>query len=88
MVVLNAEVGKKTATSSEAFVYRHRGSMAYVGGWKAVVDFEKSKQNGLVGWMIWRAAYMTMAESWRNKIKIPTYWILTWLLGREISRFQ
>ena len=70
------------------FQYQHRGSMAYVGSNKAVVDFDKGKQRkGTLGWIIWRGAYMGMATSLRNKIKIPTYWLLTWLSGRELSRF-
>jgi NADH dehydrogenase FAD-containing subunit len=72
----------------EPFKYNHKGSMAYIGGWKAVVDMQKSNHKGMLGWFIWRSAYMSMASSWRNKIKIPTYWALTWLLGREISKIQ
>lgn len=82
----NREIDLKTPP--EPFEYRHRGSMAYIGENKAVVDFDNSKtKKGTIGWLIWRGAYMTMAESIRNKIKIPTYWALTWFLGRETSRF-
>lgn len=75
----------------QPFKYTHRGSMAYVGGWKAIVDqfggMESNHQLGTAAWLIWRAAYVSMADSLRNKVKIPTYWLLTWLLGRETSRF-
>jgi NADH dehydrogenase FAD-containing subunit len=73
-----------------AFKYAHKGSMAYVGGWKAIVDQlggGQQRQIGTLAWLIWRGAYMSMADSWRNRIKIPTYWLLTWLSGRETSRF-
>ena len=64
--------------ADEKFVYKHQGSMAYVGDWKAVVDFGKesssSPRSGRLGWLIWRTAYMSMAESARNKLKIPIYW--------------
>ncbi|KAI3638096.1 hypothetical protein MIR68_003707 [Amoeboaphelidium protococcarum] len=71
------------------FEYNHRGSMAYVGGHKAVVQMNKGQlQSGTLGWLIWRGAYVGMANSLRNKIKISTYWMLTWLFGREISHFN
>ena len=77
-----------TANVTPAFTYRHRGAMAYIGSNKAVVDFDNAKtKKGTLGWLIWRGAYVSMAESLRNKIKIPTYWALTWFLGRETSRF-
>lgn len=82
------QLAKRKNYSMHHFVYRHRGSMAYLGGWRAVVDMKKgSAQRGLLGWMIWRTAYVSMADSLRNKIKIPVYWGLTWLVGRETSRF-
>jgi NADH dehydrogenase FAD-containing subunit len=77
------------STAAAPFEYRHKGSMAYVGGWKAVVEMESGVQRkGKLGWMIWRGAYLSMADSWRNRVKIPTYWVLTWLMGRELSRFN
>ena len=76
-----------SATGGE-FRYKHKGSMAYLGDRSAVVDLGSGKSStGTLGWIIWRTAYMSMAESLRNKIKIPTYWILTSILGRETSRF-
>jgi NADH dehydrogenase FAD-containing subunit len=83
----------RTALNSEksnGFVYRYAGSMAYIGGWRAIADIPFSdrsvKQRGWVAWLFWRSAYFSMAVSIRNKILIPMYWFLTWAFGRDISK--
>ena len=79
------------ANAYKPFVYHHHGSMAYLGGWRAVFDYrnlpERSRQ-GPLAWFLWRSAYLTMTVSYKNRILIPMFWFLTWVFGREISRFQ
>ncbi|KAI7740950.1 hypothetical protein M8C21_027201 [Ambrosia artemisiifolia] len=47
------------------FVYKHLGSMATVGSYKALVDLRQSKEAkglsiaGFTSWFIWRSAYLT-----------------------------
>ncbi|KAL5975019.1 Internal alternative NAD(P)H-ubiquinone oxidoreductase A1, mitochondrial [Asimina triloba] len=47
------------------FVYKHLGSMATVGSYKALVDLRQSKEAkglalaGFVSWLVWRSAYLT-----------------------------
>jgi len=70
------------------FVYRHRGAMAYIGDWNALIDSPTHfKGTGRFAWVIWRSSYLTMTVSWRNKILIPAYWFMTWAFGRDTSRF-
>ncbi|KAJ1926438.1 hypothetical protein IWQ60_003784 [Tieghemiomyces parasiticus] len=97
-----------TVDDEQPFTYRHLGSMAYLGGWKAIVDLQKpgapasapkrtAGGNGLrladyigegrLAWLFWRTSYFTMSVSPKNKILIPVYWFLTWVFGRDISRF-
>ncbi|GJR95465.1 internal alternative NAD(P)H-ubiquinone oxidoreductase A2, mitochondrial-like protein [Tanacetum coccineum] len=53
----------------EAFVYKHLGSMATVGSYKALVDLRQSKEAkglsiaGFASWFIWRSAYLTRVSS-------------------------
>ncbi|KAK1371030.1 NAD(P)H dehydrogenase B2 [Heracleum sosnowskyi] len=60
----------------DSFVYKHLGSMATVGRYKAFVDLRQSKATkGLsmaefVSWIIWRSAYLTRLVSWRNRLSI------------------
>ncbi|XP_078180392.1 internal alternative NAD(P)H-ubiquinone oxidoreductase A2, mitochondrial-like [Carex rostrata] len=76
----------------EPFVYKHLGSMATVGRYKALVDLRQSKEAkgisiaGFVSWFIWRSAYLTRVMSWRNRLYVAINWLTTFLFGRDISR--
>lgn len=74
------------------FVYKHMGSMATVGRYKALVDLRQSKEGkgvslaGFVSWFIWRSAYLTRVISWRNRFYVAINWLTTFVFGRDISR--
>lgn len=74
------------------FVYRHLGSMATIGRYKALVDLRKSKEEkgislaGFTSWFIWRSAYLTRVISWRNRFYVAVNWLTTFVFGRDISR--
>lgn len=76
----------------DPFVYRHLGSMATVGRYKALVDLRQSKESkglsltGFVSWFIWRSAYLTRVVSWRNRFYVAINWATTFVFGRDISR--
>ncbi|KAF8610270.1 putative pyridine nucleotide-disulfide oxidoreductase, partial [Ceratobasidium sp. AG-I] len=69
------------------FVFRNFGALAYLGGWRAIMQGENQNIKGWAAWVIWRGAYLTKSVSWRNKILIPTLWMINWVFGRDISRF-
>ncbi|KAM3584087.1 hypothetical protein VKS41_004054 [Umbelopsis sp. WA50703] len=90
------EVFNKYAKSGQdtkipVFNFKNRGSMAYIGSWEAVVDMspvhKKATEGGHLAWFFWRSAYLSMSVSMRNKIQIPMFWFLTWVTGRDITRF-
>ncbi|KAF8396950.1 hypothetical protein HHK36_018586 [Tetracentron sinense] len=74
------------------FVYKHLGSMATVGRFKALVDLRQSKEGkglslaGFLSWFIWRSAYLTRVVSWRNRFYVAINWATTFVFGRDISR--
>lgn len=76
----------------EPFVYKHLGSMASVGSYKALVDLRQSKEAkglslaGFISWFIWRSAYLTRVVSWRNRFYVAINWATTLVFGRDISR--
>ncbi|CAN7039460.1 hypothetical protein Bca4012_069940 [Brassica carinata] len=76
----------------EPFVYKHLGSMATIGRYKALVDLRESKEGkgismaGFVSWFIWRSAYLTRVLSWRNRFYVAINWLTTFVFGRDISR--
>ncbi|XP_030488207.2 internal alternative NAD(P)H-ubiquinone oxidoreductase A2, mitochondrial [Cannabis sativa] len=76
----------------DPFVYRHLGSMATVGRYKALVDLRQSKDAkgislaGFLSWFIWRSAYLTRVISWRNRFYVAVNWATTLVFGRDNSR--
>lgn len=82
----------KEIALGDPFVYRHLGSMATVGRYKALVDLRQSKEAkglslaGFTSWFIWRSAYLTRVVSWRNRFYVAINWFTTFVFGRDISR--
>ncbi|XWS52976.1 hypothetical protein CRYUN_Cryun11dG0118300 [Craigia yunnanensis] len=76
----------------DPFEYKHLGSMATIGRFKALVDLRQSKEAkgislaGFVSWFIWRSAYLTRVVSWRNRFYVAINWLTTFVFGRDISR--
>ncbi|KAI9285231.1 NDE1, mitochondrial external NADH dehydrogenase [Umbelopsis sp. AD052] len=89
--VLNKQVKKGSDYLAKPFIFKNRGSMAYIGSSEALVDMstvhQKAKRSGHLAWLLWRSAYLSMSVSIRNKMLIPLHWFLTWGFGRDISRF-
>lgn len=79
--------GTSTDPSSPAFRFRNLGTMAYLGSWRAIHQSSADELKGRAAWLLWRTAYLTRSMSVRNKIMIPVYWLITWIFGRDISRF-
>lgn len=88
--------GKASSTKDiplgSPFVYKHMGSMASVGGYKALVDLRQSKDAkgvsmaGFLSFLIWRSAYLTRVVSWRNRFYVAMNWATTLVFGRDNSR--
>ncbi|KAG8635342.1 internal alternative NAD(P)H-ubiquinone oxidoreductase A1, mitochondrial [Manihot esculenta] len=82
----------KDVSLGDPFVYRHLGSMASVGRYKALVDLRQSKDTkglslaGFISWLIWRSAYLTRVVSWRNRFYVAANWATTLVFGRDNSR--
>ncbi|KDP46479.1 hypothetical protein JCGZ_08451 [Jatropha curcas] len=76
----------------DPFVYKHLGSMATIGSYKALVDLRQSKEAkgislaGFLSWFVWRSAYLTRVVSWRNRFYVAINWATTFVFGRDISR--
>ena len=81
----------------ESFRYKHMGSLAYVGGDSAVLDFTGSKPfldlfnlkplSGRGAAYLWRSFYFTEMFTGRTKILLAFDWVRTHLYGRDISRY-
>jgi NADH dehydrogenase len=79
------------------FQYKHMGSLAYVGGDAAVLDFTGSKPvlnlfnikplSGRGAAYLWKSFYFTEMFTGRTKTLLAFDWIRIRLYGRDISRY-
>ncbi|KAI0526338.1 pyridine nucleotide-disulfide oxidoreductase-domain-containing protein [Xylaria bambusicola] len=72
---------------AKPFRFRNWGVMTYLGSWKAIHQSSADELTGRAAWFLWRTAYLTKSMSIRNKIMVPVYWLISWVFGRDISRF-
>ncbi|KAI0115805.1 FAD/NAD(P)-binding domain-containing protein [Nemania sp. FL0031] len=72
---------------TKPFSFRNWGVMTYLGNWRAIHQSSADELTGRAAWFLWRTAYLTKSMSIRNKIMVPVYWFMSWLFGRDISRF-
>jgi len=73
--------------SPNGFVYRHLGSLSYVGENQSVADLRNWKLGGFATWWLWRGVYWGQQTSIRNKVLIASDWINTFVFGRDSTRF-
>ncbi|KAH8929931.1 FAD/NAD(P)-binding domain-containing protein [Atractiella rhizophila] len=80
----------KKARNVKPFHYSHAGSLAYIGGDKAIADLPFMQGNlatGGLGTMIfWRSAYISELFSLRNRVLVIADWVKVKILGRDVSR--
>lgn len=69
------------------FKFKNWGTMTYLGNWTAIHQSSADELKGWMAWVLWRTAYLTRSMSIRNKLTVPFYWAISWIFGRDISRF-
>uniref|UniRef100_A0A3Q7GRS0 NADH:ubiquinone reductase (non-electrogenic) n=1 Tax=Solanum lycopersicum TaxID=4081 RepID=A0A3Q7GRS0_SOLLC len=69
----------------DPFVYKHLGSMATIGRYKAL-EAKGVSLAGFTSFFVWRSAYLTRVVSKRNKFYVLINWLTTLVFGRDISR--
>lgn len=81
----------------KSFRYQHMGSLAYVGGDEAVLDFTGTKPildlfnlkplSGRGAAYLWKSFYFTEMFTGRTKALLAFDWVRTHVFGRDISRY-
>ena len=70
-----------------AYTYSHSGTLAYIGGDRAIADLPNDFHlGGAWTYLFWKSAYLTNLFSSRNRILVFGDWIKKSLFGRDISR--
>ncbi|KAF9582449.1 hypothetical protein BGW38_000193 [Lunasporangiospora selenospora] len=71
-----------------AFAYKHKGSLAYIGGSDAVMDMGNGMVYGGIGSeYLWRSVYFSEQVSLRTRLLLLMDWSKRALFGRDISKF-
>ena len=63
-------MAKGRGATAEAFEFKSKGSLAYIGDWKALMDNSQSGHENVSGsaaFVLWRSAYTITTLSLRNK---------------------
>ncbi|KAI1174251.1 pyridine nucleotide-disulfide oxidoreductase-domain-containing protein [Nemania sp. FL0916] len=84
---LAKQINKDGDANAKPFRFRNWGVMTYLGGWRAIHQSSADELTGRAAWFLWRTAYLTKSMSIRNKIMVPVYWAISFLFGRDVSRF-
>ena len=94
--ILNKPDLKKQDREPYKFVFR--GVMAYIGGYRAMVQAPNSingkdiskvspRWEGIHGLIAWRSAYWTMLGRWHLRFQVPFDWFKSFCFGRDSSIF-
>lgn len=68
------------------FAYFDKGTIATIGGGKAVAVIRKLKFSGFIAWLIWCFVHILYLVSFRYRLLVMTQWIFLYLLGRRQGR--
>ncbi|KAK2762130.1 hypothetical protein FQN54_001137 [Arachnomyces sp. PD_36] len=97
---LSARLNKGDIEHSAGFSFRNLGVVAYIGNSRALMQIPHEQVDGGIrnpylpegvtgraAWLIWKAAYLSMSVSWKNRLRILLVWIINPIFGRDISRY-
>ncbi|KAL1952504.1 hypothetical protein VTO42DRAFT_5177 [Malbranchea cinnamomea] len=95
---LAARLNQGNIDTAPGFSFRNLGMLAYLGDSKALMQLPHDSANGSkdifpssitgrTAWLIWKAAYLSMSLSWKNRLRILISWFSSWAFGRDISRY-
>lgn len=68
-------------SETEAFRYRHQGSLAQIGKRKAVADFGWLKLRGALAWWLWGIAHIYFLVGVRSRLSVALNWL--WIYTRN-----
>lgn len=72
--------------STQAFRYRHLGSLATIGKRSAVIDFGWIRMRGWIAWWIWGLAHIYFLIGVRNRLAVALNWLWIYATGDRSAR--
>jgi NADH:ubiquinone reductase (H+-translocating) len=71
---------------SQAFSYRHMGSLATIGRKSAVADFGFVRLRGPIAWWLWGIVHVLFLVGSRNRVAVVLNWIWSYITYRASTR--
>ena len=71
---------------SEAFAYRHMGSLATIGRRSAIADFGFIQLHGAIAWWLWGVVHILFLLGARNRISVALNWLWSYVTYRASTR--
>src|SRR5712672_1573017 len=72
--------------ASQAFSYRHMGSLATIGRKSAVADFGFVRLRGAMAWWLWGIVHVLFLVGSRNRVAVVLNWIWSYVTYRASTR--
>jgi NADH dehydrogenase len=69
-----------------SFRYKHAGDLATIGRSAAVVQLDRLKLTGFVGWVFWSIAHVFFMIGVRNRTAVALDWLWSYLTRSRAAR--
>lgn len=69
-------------------IYKPRGSLASLGGFRGVGEIFGVKISGMTAWLVWRLFYISMLPGFTTKLRVWWNWFMDYWFKRSIVQIQ
>ena len=70
------------------FSYASKGSLASLGGRRAVATIFGLRLSGFVAWLVWKAFYLSFLPGFATRVRVLANWVLAAVLPRNTVQIQ
>jgi NADH dehydrogenase len=67
------------------FVYKDKGMMATIGGFKAIGVVGKFEISGFIAWLFWSLIHLIYLIGYKSKILVAVEWIFAFFLNKRVT---
>ncbi len=67
----------------EPFAYKSKGALASLGARRGIGEIFGVRVTGYLGWLIWRAYYLSFLPGFALKVRVAMNWLLDGIVGRN-----
>ena len=79
-------MSNKQGGNVKKFLYKDKGMMATIGGFKAIGVIGKVKISGLLAWLFWSLIHLVYLIGYKSKLIVLIEWIFAFFLNKRGTR--